>query len=353
MKLLRVWLSFLLGAFYLVAASETLAVTHEGFYAGKRLVILVTYPPGGGVDLRGRLLARHISRHIPGGPSVIVQNMPGGGGLIGNNYVNNIAKPDGLTLGKPQRANYWYQLMGVEEARFDFTKVHWIGSISGEDSSLVVRADLGHRSLEDARKAGKELVLGCTGPGSSNYVYGQLLEVALNIRVKMLCGYPGTGAIKTAIARGEVDGLAGRSISNLLTIDREEVERGLWTILVQYGEKRHPAFPRVPTALELARTEEARAIMRAATADSAIGWPFYVRAGVPAERLSILRKAFMATMKDPEFLKDAEKMAVPVEPVSGEELDRIVSDALNVSPAMLPKLKLVYYGPEGKAKDRR
>ena len=325
----------------------------EALDAGKRLTVLTSSAPGGGNDIRARLVARHISRHIPGEPSVIVQNMPGGGHLIMNNYLNNVAKPDALILGQTVRGIYWFQLMGAAEARFDLTKIHWIGSTSGEDATLVVRTNLGHRSLEDARKAGKQLVLGCTGPATSNYSYGQLLEVALSVPVKMLCGYSGTATIKTAIARDEVDGLAGRSISNLLTIDKEELEKGLWTVLVQYGERRHPAFPRVPTLLELAQTEEARAIARAATADAAIGWPFYVRADMPAERVSMLRKAFMATMKDPEFLREAEKLAVPIEPISGEELDKLVRDALNVAPAMLPKLKLIYYGPEGEVKGKR
>lgn len=336
--------------FALVAAA---AAPAEAVDAGKRLIILTSSAPGGGNDIRSRLVARHLSKHIPGGPSIIVQNMPGGGHLIMNNYLNNVAKPNSLILGQTVRGIYWYQLMKAPEARFDLTKVHWIGSTSGEDSTLVVRANLGYRSLEDARKSGKPLVLGCSGPATSNYSYGQLLEVALNVPVKMLCGYSGTATIKAAIARGEVDGLAGRSISNLLTIDKEEVEKGLWTILLQYGDKRHSSFPSVPTSLELARTEEVRAIVRAATADSAIGWPFYVRGDMPAERVSMLRKAFMATMKDRDFLREAEKLAVPVEPISGEELEKIVRDALEVPPAMMAKLKLIYYGPEGEPKAKR
>ncbi len=325
----------------------------NSFAAGKRLTLLTSSAPGGGNDIRARLVARHIAKNIPGGLSVIVQNMPGGGHLIMNNYLNNVARPDALILGQTVRGIYWYQLMEAPEARFDLTRVHWIGSTSGEDSTLVVRSNLGYKSLEDARKAGKPLVLGCTGPATSNYSYGQLLEVSLNVPVKMLCGYSGTATIKTAMARGEVDGLAGRSISNLLTLDKEELEKGLWTILVQYGERRHSTLPGVPTSLELARTEEARAIVRAATADSSIGWPFYVRSEMPAEWVSMLRKAFMMTMKDPEFLRESEKLAIPIEPISGQELDKLVKEALKVSPAMLPKLKLIYYGPDGEPKTKR
>jgi tripartite-type tricarboxylate transporter receptor subunit TctC len=336
--------------FYLTTAA---AAPAEAVDAGKRLTILTSSAPGGGNDIRARLVARHFSKYLPGSPSVIVQNMPGGGHLIMNNYLNNIAKADAPILGQTVRGIYWFQLMGAAEARFDLTKVHWIGSTSGEDSTLVVRSNLGHKSLEDVRKSGKPLVLGCSGPATSNYSYGQLLEVALSVPVKLLCGYSGTATIKAAMARGEVDGLAGRSISNLLTIDKEEVEKGLWSILVQYGEKRHPSFASVPTSLELARTEDARAIVRAATADSTIGWPFYVRSDMPAERVTLLRKAFMATMKDRDFLREAEKLAVPIEPMSGEELDKVVREALKVPPEMMPKLKLIYYGPEGEPKAKK
>ncbi len=336
--------------FYLTTAA---AAPAEAVDAGKRLTILTSSAPGGGNDIRARLVARHFSKYLPGSPSVIVQNMPGGGHLIMNNYLNNIARPDAPILGQTVRGIYWFQLMGAAEARFDLTKVHWIGSTSGEDSTLVVRANLGHRSLEDVRKSGQPLVLGCSGPASSNYIYGQLLEVALNVPIKMLCGYSGTATIKAAIARGEVDGLAGRSISNLLTIDKDEMEKRLWNVLVQYGEQRHPLFPNVPTSLELARGEEARTMVRAATADSAIGWPFYVRSDMPANRVALLRKAFMATMKDRDFLREAEKLAVPIEPISGEDLDRIVREALSVPPAMMPKLKLIYYGPEGEPKAKK
>lgn len=330
----------------LALAGDAGAATQEGFYAGKRLTILVSAAPGGGNDLRARLVGRHLSKHIPGGPAAIIQNMPGGGHVIMNNYLNNIAKPDGLTIGQTVRGIYWYQLMGVEEVRFDLTKVGWIGSTSREDSALVVRSDLGYRSLADVRKAGRRLVLGCTGTGTSNYIYGQLLEVALNVPLRWVCGYPGTSQMKLAILRGEIQGMAGRSIANLLTIDREEIKKGLWTVLVQSGEKRHPAFADVPTKLELAPNQEARELLRAATADADIGWPFYVPAGVPSERLRILRKAFMDTLKDPAFLEEAAKMRIEIDPIPGERLDKVVRDALHVSPQVLEKLRIVYYGPE-------
>lgn len=326
------------------------AAAGQAFDNVKRITILTSSAPGGGNDIRARLVARHLSKHIPGAPSVIVQNMPGGGHLIMNNYLNNVLRPDTLVIGQTVRGIYWFQLMGAAEARFDLNKVHWIGSTSGEDSTLVVRSSLGPKTIDEVRKSGRPLVLGCSGPATSNYSYGQLLEVALSVPVKMLCGYSGTATIKAAMARGEVDGLAGRSISNLLTIDQEEMEKGQWSVLVQYGDRRHPSLQRVPTALELARTDEARAIVRASTADAAIGWPFYVRGDMPAARVATLRKAFMATMKDKEFLREAEKLAVPTEPSSGEELDKIVKGALNVSPAMMPKLKLIYYGPDGEPK---
>lgn len=339
-------LGLIIGSASLVLAANARATTHEGFYAGKRLQILVSSAPGGGNDIRARLLGRHLSKHIPARPAIIIQNMPGGGHVIMNNYLNNIAKPDGLTIGQTVRGIYWYQLMGYEEARFDLTKVQWIGSTSGEDSTLVVRSDLGYRSLADVRKAGKNLVLGCTGTGTSNYIYGQILVVALDVPVKWVCGYPGTSAMKLAIHRGEVEGMAGRSIANLLTIDKEEVGKGFWFVLVQSGEKRHPAFANVPTKLELAPTQEAKGLIRAATADAIIGWPFYVAGGVPAEQVRILRKAFMDTMRDSEFLQEAEKMGVEIDPTPGEELERVVKDALQVSPAMLRKLRIVYHGSD-------
>lgn len=353
MKYPNLWAAILLLIVSHLMVSGAGASNHENFYAGKRLTILISSTPGGGVDLRGRLLGRHLPKYIPGKPAVIVQNMPGGGHLLMNNYLSNVAKPDGLIIGTTPRGIYWYQLMGVEQARFDLTRVSWIGSTSGEDSSLVVRSALGYRSLDDVRKSGKKLILAAAGRGTSNYIYGQILEVALGMPVNIVVGYPGTPEIKAAIHRGEVDGLAGRSIANLLSIDKEEITTGSWTVLVQSGEKRHPAFPEVPTMLEFARTDEARSLLRAATADAGIGWPFYVPNGVPADRVRILRSAFMATMKDRAFLDEATRLGYDIDPIPGEELDRIVKNAINVPPAIKEKLKLVYHGTEEAAKKSR
>lgn len=352
MKLIRLGLGLALGVFSLVVAPRANAATHENFYAGKRLVVLVSSTPGGGIDLRGRLVGRHLSKYLPGKPNAMVQNMPGGGHLLMNNYLNNIAKPDGLIIGTTPRGIYWYQLMGIEQARFDLTRVSWIGSTSGEDSTLVARTNLGYKSLEDVRKSGKKLILAAAGRGTSNYIYAQILQVALAVPIEIVVGYPGTPEIKAAIRRGEVDGLAGRSIANLLSLDKEEMETNAWTVLVQSGEKRHPEFANVPTMLELAGKQEGKSLIRAATADAAIGWPFYVPSGVPPDRVRFLRKAFMDTMKDPAFLTEARKLGYHIDPISGEQLDEIVKDALSVTPAMLQKLRAVYYGPEEAAKKK-
>jgi tripartite-type tricarboxylate transporter receptor subunit TctC len=352
MKFISLGLGLVLGVVSLIVAPRADATTDEGFYARKRVIILVSSTPGGGIDLRGRLLGRHLSKYVPGKPTVIVQNMPGGGHLLMNNYLNNIAKPDGLTIGTTPRGIYWYQLMRIEQARFDLTRVSWIGSTSGEDSTLVARSNLGYTSLEDVRGSGKTLILAAAGRGTSNYIYAQILQVALAVPIKVVVGYPGTPEIKAAISRGEVDGLAGRSIANLLSLDKEEMETKSWTVLVQSGEKRHPEFSNVPTMLELAPTQEAKSLIRAATADAGIGWPFYVPSGVPPDRVHILRKAFMDTMKDPAFLQEARKLGYHIDPISGEQLDEIVKDALSAPPAMLQKLRVVYSGPEEAAKKK-
>lgn len=350
MKLVGLGFGLALGGVSLMVAPGAGATTQESFYARKRVIILVSSTPGGGIDLRGRLVGRHLAKYLPGKPAVIVQNMPGGGHLLMNNYLNNIAKPDGLTIGTTPRGIYWYQLMGIEQARFDLTRVSWIGSTSGEDSTLVVRSNLGYSSLRDIRKSGRTLILAAAGRGTSNYIYAQILAVALDIPIRVVVGYPGTPDIKAAIRRGEVDGLAGRSVANLLSLDKEEMETKSWTVLVQSGEKRHPEFANVPTMLELAPTEAAKSLIRAATADASIGWPFYVPSGVPRDRVRTLRRAFMDTAKDPVFLEEARKLGYHIDPIAGEQLDKIVKDALSVSPAMLQKLRAVYYGPEEAAK---
>jgi tripartite-type tricarboxylate transporter receptor subunit TctC len=289
------------------------------FYRGRTVNLVVGYGPGGGYDLCARLVARHIGRYIPGNPTVVVQNMPGAGSLRAANYLYAVAPNDGATIGTIARDMPLLAVLGnVPGVRFDPRKLVWLGSSSNfanDAHILMVRGDAPVKSIEDARRAGgPPLVLGSTAEGTSGNDAPMLLRDALGLNIKLVAGYPDNGAIFLAVDRGEVN---GRTV-DLTTMKALRPEwlkpGGDMHALVQFARAtRHPDFPDVPTARELAGTEMSRALIELAELPYLMARPFVAPPGVAADRAAALQAAFLAVHRDPQFLADAAQLKIEVD----------------------------------------
>ena len=292
------------------------------YYAGKTVTVIVGYKTGGGYDATARLLARHLPKHIPGKPNVIVQNMPGANSLIAANHVYNVAKPDGLTLATFNRNLPIAQLTKVEGVKYDMAKFAWIGSAASESTILAIRVDLPYKSFEDLRKADKEVVIGATGPGANTYDFPLLLRELLGVKIKIVSGYPSSSDIMLAVERKEVDGRAG-SYSSILRF----IERGLVRPLVR-ARAVEPGIEKLPVDESFAPNPRAQAIMALRSAPEVIGRPYVMHPDTPAEHLKTMRAAFAAAIKDPELIAEGKKAKMELEYVSGDEAVKVMKDVL-------------------------
>lgn len=292
------------------------------YYAGKTVTVVVGYKTGGGYDATARLLARHLPKHIPGKPIVIVQNMPGANSIIAANHAYNVAKPDGLTIATFNRNLPIAQLTGVQGVKFDMTKFAWVGSAASESTILAIRADLPYKSFADLRKADKEIVIGATGPGANTYDFPLLLRELLGVKIKIVSGYPSSADIMLAVERKEVDGRAG-SYSSILRF----IERGLVRPLVR-ARAAEPGIENLPVDENLAPNPRAKAIMALRSAPEVIGRPYVMHPDTPAEHVKTMRQAFAAAIKDPELVAEGKKAKMELEFVDGDEAVRVMKEVL-------------------------
>ncbi len=309
----------------------------EDFYKGKTITLVVGFTAGGGYDLNGRAVARYISKHIPGNPKVVVQNMPGAGSLAAINHIANLAAKDGTALATFSRGVIFEPLMGNKSAQFDANALNWIGSPSRETNVAFVRSNLPFNTFDDLKA--REMIVGATGGGADTGTFPLIMNAVMGTKLKLVTGYPGAPEALLAIDRGEADGMAGLSWGFLKTVRPAWIENKFVRVLVQFGLGRAPDLKDVPTALELINNPEDKQLLELFQARLPIAWPIAAPAGVPAERLAALRKAFADTMKDAEYREDAAKQNLDVDPVTGEEISEI--------------LKRVYASPESVVKRAR
>jgi tripartite-type tricarboxylate transporter receptor subunit TctC len=293
------------------------------YYAGKTVTIVVGYKTGGGYDATARLLARHLPKHIPGKPTVIVQNMPGANSIIAANHVYNVAKPDGLTIATFNRNLPIAQLTKVEGVKFDMTKFAWIGSAANESTILAIRADLPYKNFEELRKAKEPVVIGSTGPGANTHDFPLLLKDLLGANLKIVSGYSSSSDIMLAIERKEVDGRAGSLTSIQPFIDRNLVRPIIRARSVE------PGIEKLPVDESLAPNPRAKAIMALRSAPEVVARPFVLAPGTPADIVRMYREAFAATIKDPALVAEAKKAKFDLEYTSGEEALRVMHEVLN------------------------
>ena len=316
-------------AIALVLASSANVSAQTPFYQGKTIRVVVGFTSGGFYDRWARLLSRHMPKHIPGNPEMIVQNMPGAGSVIATNYVYNVAKPDGLTLGMPSSGIYLDQLVGRKEVQFDIRKFAWIGSPVREPMLFYMRADAPYKTIADVRKAKQPPKCGSTGTVSSDFILARLLEETLPpLKIETVLGYPGGSEIDLAVERGEV---VCRGMTASPFFGREPFlswqKKNFVRVLVFTGDKRHEKIPEVPTIFEIFDKEKvpeaSRRVAEVILAAESFGRPVVAGPGTPADRVKILRQAFGQALKDPELRAEAEKGRMDIDPTTGEALAKL------------------------------
>jgi tripartite-type tricarboxylate transporter receptor subunit TctC len=315
------------------------------FYRGRTVNLVVGYGPGGGYDLYARLVARHLGRHIPGNPAVVVQSMPGAGSLRATNYLYTVAPNDGATIGTFARDMPLLAVLGnTAGVRFDPRKFTWLGSSSSFTNDayvLMVRSDAPAKTIEEARRAGgPPLVLGSTAEGTSGSDVPVLLRHALGLNIKLVAGYPDNGAIFLAVDRGEVNGRTV-DLTTMRSLRPDWLKpNGGMRGLVQFARvTRHPDFPDVPTARELANSEASRALIELGELPYVMARPFVAPPAVPADRAAALRAAFLAVHRAPQFLADAAQLKIEVDPVGAEVVLQAIDKIANASPDLLDQLR--------------
>jgi len=313
----------LLGALAMATPLLSLTAAAQPSFAGKTITIVVGYKPGGGYDGTARMLARHLPQHLPGKPTVIVQNMPGGNSIIAANHMYNVAKPDGLTIGTFNRNLPIAQLTGVQGVKFDMTKFAWIGSAANETTILAIRDDLPYKTFDELRKAKEPVVIGSTGPGANTYDFPLLLKDMLGVKFKIVSGYSSSADIMLAVERKEVDGRAGSYSSIQPFIDRKLVRP---LIRARSTDQR---LQQLPLDESLAPNPRAKAIMALRSAPEQIARPYVLPPGTPADIVKAMRDAFAATIGDPATQAEAKKTQQDLEYTSGEEAEKILKEVLS------------------------
>jgi tripartite-type tricarboxylate transporter receptor subunit TctC len=314
-------------------------VAQESFFKGKTVRIVVGFAAGGGFDTYSRAMARYWGRHIPGNPSIIVENMAGAGSLIAANHVYKAARPDGLTIGNFGGGLFMQQLKGGAGIEFDARKFEFLGVPVQDNRSCAFTKASGITSMERWMAAKTPVKVGATAPGDLVHDGPKILQAALGLPIHLVSGYKGTADIRLAAEAGELAGGCWGWDSIKATWSRA-LESGDAVVVVQMVSKPHFDLAKVPLANSYAKSDDARQLIETGVTIPAItNRPYVVTPGTPKDRVQMLRKAFDATMKDPEFVADAKKSRIDLEPIGGEEVQKMVGDMFNLSPALIAKLR--------------
>ena len=310
----------------------------QDFYKGKTLTIVVGFSPGGGYDVNARAVSRHISKHIPGNPSIIVQNMPSAGSLTSVRYLDATAPKHGPVVTVFNPGLITQSIVTPEKVNLDFRIIQWVGVVTSDYRVCYGFGPKGVTSWDDMMSR-KEFILGATGKGSGNYINGATLRLVFNAPVRQILGFPGSAEQRIAIERGEVDGDCGSYSS----IPIEWIRDGKAHPFVRFVEKRPPEIPDSAVFINtFAKTDEQKQLLDVLNGADVVGRPFVMSKQVPADRVAILRKAFNDTMKDPAFVAEMEKSQLPLNPMTGEEAEGVVNKLMNVPTNVIAKAKEIY-----------
>ena len=297
----------------------------EDFYKGKTITFLVGFASGGGYDSYARLLARHLPNHIPRSPTVIVQNMDGAGSMRAANHVYNVAPKDGTAIAAVNATLLMYQLLGGKGAQYDPAKLQWLGSVANSNNSVITWHTSGIGTLKDATT--QEVPMGGTGPTSYANIYPTIMNAVLGTRFKVVNGYTGSNLMDLAMERGEIAGRSGAALASLFSEHPDWVRDKKINFLAQIGYERDPALPNVPTLRELVKGERETQMVDVVTLPTTVGYAYWVSPDVPAERVAVLREAFMKTVADPSFVAEAKQRNLDIKVQTGEQIEALVKKA--------------------------
>ncbi len=315
------------------------SATAEEFYKGKTITFVVGLSAGGGFDTYTRMIARHFGKHVPGYPTTVVQNRAGAGSLIAANYIYNKAKPDGTVIGNWFGPLVLQHVMGNKAVKLDGRKLGWLGVPTPDSGVCSFTKASGITSLDKWFASKRPVKIGATGPGSSTRDPPKLLKVAIGLPLKIIEGYKGTAKIRLAAESGEVDGACFPWQSVKVTW-RRGIESGNVVVVLQNMLESHPELKDVPLAMKYAKTAEARELLKVANdVYGSIFRPYSVPPGTPKDRLRLLQKAFMDTMRDPELLKEAKKSKLEFDPIDGSATRKLITKLYDMGPALLARLK--------------
>ncbi|HXG51517.1 MAG TPA: tripartite tricarboxylate transporter substrate-binding protein [candidate division Zixibacteria bacterium] len=315
------------------------AFAQEPFYKGKTVRIIVGFSAGGGYDTYSRVLARHMGRHIPGNPAIAVENMPGAASLIAANHAYKVARPDGLTIGHFIGGLFLQALLGKPGIEFDARKFEYLGAPAQDNQMLAVSKRSGVTGVEQWMESKQVVKFGGVGAGSATDDITKIAKATLNLPIQLVSGYKGTADIRLAFNAGEVDGLTN-SWESFKATWRREVESGEVRMILQAVARPNPEVGKVRRVVDYAKSELDRKVIQVGIHDyNPTARPYVLPPGTPKERVQLLRRAFMETMKDPEFLADAQKSKLDLSPLSGEELEKSVLGIVNAEPAVVARLK--------------
>jgi tripartite-type tricarboxylate transporter receptor subunit TctC len=323
------------------SAQDSVAV----FYKGKQLRLIVGSAVGGGYDLYSRALARHMVHHIPGNPNIIVQNQPAAGGVMMTNQLYNVGPKDGTVFAAPLNGIVTAPLL-IAGTQFDSNKLQWMGSIQREPYVGFFWHTV---PVSDIREmANKEVLVGSTTVGTTMNDFPLLLNDLLGYKFKIVRGYQGTPQINIAIERGEIQGNGGVGLASVKTLSQNWIDEKKIKFIVQYNLQPAPELKGVPMVMDLAKTDMQRKAMRLLFARTEYARPYFLPPGVPSERVQALRRAFDATMKDPAFIADAEKLQLEISPMTGEELQTMVGELTNTPAEIVQRVRAALDVPSAK-----
>ena len=334
-KLAILWLVLL--SLILTAGSAN-SSTHD-FYKNKTVRIIVGFAAGGGFDTYSRAIARHLGSHIPGTPTVIVENMTGAASLIAANYLYKVAKPDGLTIGNIHGNQILNQVLGGQGIEFDARRFEWIGVPVKDSGACALTKASGITSLEKWRTSKTPVKLGGGGTGDTTTTNAKILKEVLGLPIQIVMGYKGTADMRLAAESGELAG-ACFQWESIKTTWRKGLDSGEIVVVIQTNPKPHPELAHVPNAIDEAKTEEARQLIQLGLHDvAAMTRPYVLPPGTPKERVQVVRKAFIDALSDPNFVAEAKKSRLEVDPIAGADLEKLIGGLFKLDAALLTRLK--------------
>jgi tripartite-type tricarboxylate transporter receptor subunit TctC len=313
------------------------AAAVKAFYSGKTVRVIVGLEAGGGFDTTARVLARHMGKYIPGNPTLVVENMPGAGSRVAANHLYEVAEPDGLTFGVFNELQTLQQALGAADIKFDARKFSWLGSVFSATIVCIARKDKGFTKVEDIQGT-KQFIVGSTGPGSNTGDFPQILRTAIGANIKIVSGYQGTAGISRAVDSGEVDGGCWTWESMSVT-QGQNIKDGKMVPLLQQGDEKIKDLPDVPLAVDVAKTNEGKAMLKAITAPANISKAFTAPPNVPADRLQALRDAFTKAWNDPELKAEAKQAKIDILPKDHQAVQKVVNELLSFDKATIDALK--------------